>query len=414
MSNSITASILKFYGPSLPNRDDSGDAKQIIVGGTTRSRISSQCLKRAIRQTMDISDFRSSHLEDLVESILLKKFEGKDMKQEQIDKIGSTVCTLIGCDWDKRASAAKKKSSDKKKGSEEGASGDAEAKGRTVVVASSEEISAIVDAALNAADDKMESAARNALKTIRMTKDKALFGTMVASKGCVLESVDGAVQVSQTYSIDEYVPESDYIIAAFADGSVDESDPFFGDYKAFAETESKQSRANAIADSWMYSNIMYSHTSVNIKELMRNLSTSAAGNLMVENPNLKDETKELVSGYVSAFATTEPFAKQNSMSSHSAPAILYVEAIKNGSEQYASFDKAIRNEEDLGVIEQGIEKILDFASDDTFRTGEIKRYVLLSRPYKGYEKDFEAIGITVLNNLKELDKALGEEIERLS
>ena len=243
MSNSITASILKFYGPSLPNRDDSGDAKQIIVGGTTRSRISSQCLKRAIRQTMDISDFRSSHLEDLVESILLKKFEGKDMKQEQIDKIGSTVCTLIGCDWDKRASAAKKKSSDKKKGSEEGASGDAEAKGRTVVVASSEEISAIVDAALNAADDKMESAARNALKTIRMTKDKALFGTMVASKGCVLESVDGAVQVSQTYSIDEYVPESDYIIAAFADGSVDESDPFFGDYKAFTETESKQSRS---------------------------------------------------------------------------------------------------------------------------------------------------------------------------
>ena len=108
MSNSITASILKFYGPSLPNRDDSGDAKQIIVGGTTRSRISSQCLKRAIRQTMDISDFRSSHLEDLVESILLKKFEGKDMKQEQIDKIGSTVCTLIGCDWDKRRRAPKK------------------------------------------------------------------------------------------------------------------------------------------------------------------------------------------------------------------------------------------------------------------------------------------------------------------
>ena len=43
---------LRSFGPSNPNRDDSGSPKTAIYGGRLRQRISSQCIKRAIRLTM--------------------------------------------------------------------------------------------------------------------------------------------------------------------------------------------------------------------------------------------------------------------------------------------------------------------------------------------------------------------------
>lgn len=43
--------LLTAYGPSNPNRDDEGQPKQAIVGATTRLRLSSQALKREIRES---------------------------------------------------------------------------------------------------------------------------------------------------------------------------------------------------------------------------------------------------------------------------------------------------------------------------------------------------------------------------
>jgi len=43
---------LRSFGPSNPNRDDTGSPKTAIYGGRLRQRISSQCLKRAIRLAM--------------------------------------------------------------------------------------------------------------------------------------------------------------------------------------------------------------------------------------------------------------------------------------------------------------------------------------------------------------------------
>jgi CRISPR system Cascade subunit CasC len=53
----------------MMNRDDSGLQKTAVFGGTTRSRISSQCLKRAIRQ----SDLYKDNVEEL--SIRTNKFD---------------------------------------------------------------------------------------------------------------------------------------------------------------------------------------------------------------------------------------------------------------------------------------------------------------------------------------------------
>jgi CRISPR system Cascade subunit CasC len=43
--------ILQNFAPSNLNRDDTGSPKDCEFGGYRRARISSQCYKRAIRQT---------------------------------------------------------------------------------------------------------------------------------------------------------------------------------------------------------------------------------------------------------------------------------------------------------------------------------------------------------------------------
>ena len=71
MGNFIMSSMLKPHFGALLNRDSDGFAKQIIVGGLARCRISSQCLKRVIRASRKWSSevLRTSHIEDLVESL---------------------------------------------------------------------------------------------------------------------------------------------------------------------------------------------------------------------------------------------------------------------------------------------------------------------------------------------------------
>ena len=59
MTTFVQFHLLTTYPPSNPNRDDQGRPKQATVGGAPRLRLSSQSLKRAIRE----SDFFQMGLE---------------------------------------------------------------------------------------------------------------------------------------------------------------------------------------------------------------------------------------------------------------------------------------------------------------------------------------------------------------
>jgi len=50
MKTLIEIHVLQNFAPSNLNRDDTGSPKDALFGGTRRARISSQCLKRAVRQ----------------------------------------------------------------------------------------------------------------------------------------------------------------------------------------------------------------------------------------------------------------------------------------------------------------------------------------------------------------------------
>src|SRR5277367_543958 len=49
MTDFLQLHLLTTYPPSNPNRDDLGRPKTAIIGGSTRQRISSQAIKRALR-----------------------------------------------------------------------------------------------------------------------------------------------------------------------------------------------------------------------------------------------------------------------------------------------------------------------------------------------------------------------------
>ena len=123
------------------------------------------------------------------------------------------------------------------------------------------------------------------------------------------------------------------------------------------------------------------------------------------------EMKECVGRYVKEFALTEPATKQNSMSSHALPGIVYIESIFDGNVAHTVFDEPIHGE---NVMRGGIEKILEFAGSTRLRSGDVHRYVILYDAYADYEQAFADAGVTVLHSLEELQEAINNEVERLA
>lgn len=403
MGNFVSLSMLKNYSPSLVNRDDSDDAKQVVVGGVNRSRISSQCLKRVVREEIGNRGITTAHLEDLVEQILSDECAKGTITESDIDSIGKALCCedVLNCDWSKRAS----KTGEKKDNG----------KGRTVNQVNMTEVGTVIKVAIENKDMKQNElvkAIRNALRDVRISTDKAMFGTMATSG--LIESVDGAVQMAQTFSIDEYVPEDDFIVPKFSAENVDDFDPFFGSYKKFEQDNMRKAEGETLASSCLHSNTMLTCTSVNVTELKRNLSSSIQ-HTKIDAENIDSDVAKSVCDYIETVITTEPSAKQNSMSAHSVPAVVYIEVIEDGAVKYpqGSFEKIVRRTETDSVSEIGIRRIADFAADDTFRTGNIKKYVMLSAPYKSLENMFTESGVTVIRNLNNLREVLTGDVLEL-
>ncbi len=401
MGKFVSLSMLKNYSPSLVNRDDSGDAKQVVVGGVNRARISSQCLKRAVREEIGNRGITTAHLEDLVEQILSDECVKGTISESDIETIGKAVCCedVLNCDWSKRASKTGEKKDD-------------DGKGRTVNQVNMVEIGTVIRVAIENKDanqKELVKAIRNALNDVRISVDKAMFGTMATSG--LIETVDGAVQVAQTFSIDEYIPEDDFIVAKFSAENTDDFDPFFGSYKKFENDNMRKTGSETLASSCLHSNTMLTCTSVNVTELKRNLSSSIQ-HTAIDVENIDSDVAKSVCDYIETVITAEPSAKQNAMSAHSVPAVVYIEVIEDGAVKYpqGSFEKIVRRTESDSVSEIGIKRISEFAADDTFRTGNIKKYVMLSAPYKRLEDMFTDSGVTVIKNLSNLREILGSDI----
>ena len=106
MKTLIEIHVLQNFAPSNLNRDDTGAPKDAFFGGRRRARISSQCLKRAVREyfkekaknnLFDASTLavRTKRLQEDLVNLLAEKGRGKDSSMQKIGLALKTVKLII-------------------------------------------------------------------------------------------------------------------------------------------------------------------------------------------------------------------------------------------------------------------------------------------------------------------------------
>ena len=108
--------VLQNYAPSNLNRDDTGAPKDAFFGGRRRARISSQCLKRAVREycrgkNEDWFANRTKRImDDLKKRLAPKLSHKKGFSNEDLEKAIEAAISCIGSK-DKKVKVEKDKKS---------------------------------------------------------------------------------------------------------------------------------------------------------------------------------------------------------------------------------------------------------------------------------------------------------------
>ncbi|MPQ95447.1 type I-E CRISPR-associated protein Cas7/Cse4/CasC [Thioclava sp. JE_KL1] len=99
MTTFLQFHLLTSYGPSNPNRDDQGRPKQAMMGGVPRLRLSSQSIKRALRESaffaLDLKDNMGTRTKRLHEMIV-EKLVQDGASPEDAGNAAKTVAEIFG------------------------------------------------------------------------------------------------------------------------------------------------------------------------------------------------------------------------------------------------------------------------------------------------------------------------------
>ena len=343
------------YPAALLNRDDSGLAKRMTYGGTARTRISSQCLKRHWRVSDDIyalSDIDGAtaaiRSREIVTRRVIEPLQEAGHDEEIIKVIGEEFQLAVYGDRGGTRT------------------------GRQPLLLGEPEIEYLAreaqkivdahgtdsDAAEEAAKDWRKAANAN-MKTLRENCSlpgglvAALFGRMVTSD--VEANIDAAVHVAHAFTVHEEESESDYFTV------VDDLHRIEDD-----------TGADHIGESELTSGLFYGYVVLDREMLLRNLGgdTEMAG--------------EVTRRLVHLIATVTPGAKLGSTAPYDYASWLLIEA---GEHQPRSLAEAFRKPckalvDDAEVtINAHIEKI-----DAAYGTNEARRSMSLTgTPISGAE-----------------------------
>ena len=99
MSTFLQFHLLTTYGPSNPNRDDQGRPKQAMLGGSPRLRMSSQSVKRALRESaffeLDLKGNIGTRTKRLFEK-LVERLVAQGTTEDDARKAAEQVATIFG------------------------------------------------------------------------------------------------------------------------------------------------------------------------------------------------------------------------------------------------------------------------------------------------------------------------------
>lgn len=286
--------MLKNYPPVNLNRDESGAPKSCMFGGTTRGRVSSQCLKRSWRRSPMFSQaVGAEHL-----GIRTRKLP--QLVAEKLTEMGVSQA-YIDAVFPKISGFGNKDGTENKDGTYTA----------QIVFYAPEDIQAVAETIYEKLKDCPSLKEVKALKSKELqeavkgaesrpvTLDMALFGRMVTSNA--FRDVDAAMQVAHAISTNKLNMESDYFTAM--------DDLLSGE--TMEETGSAM-----IGDIDYNSACYYIYAALDTDILMKNLK---------DTPDAAQLMKTAVPALIRTMALTNPSGKQNSFAGNVLPSAILVE-----------------------------------------------------------------------------------------
>ncbi len=357
---------LTTYPASLLNRDDAGFAKRLPFGGVSRTRVSSQCLKKHWRSFEGKGAFREIDVGRSIRSRhTFKNCLAQPLLEEGHD--GESIRIVLKAMQKVLLGSSKKAKKKKEASAEEGANQEtdfSDLETGQIIVLGQPEIDYLKQVAR---DFLMDTEAKDLGKKVeKFFKEKenkknfealrvaagleaALFGRMVTSD--VLARGDAAVHVAHTFTVHGEEAESDYFSA------VDDL------VAATGELGSAH-----IGEVELTSGVFYGYLVVDINLLIRNLAgdKELAGQVLSRLPRI--------------VATVSPGAKLGSTAPYAYADFVLAEA---GNAQPRSLANAFLNPVSLksnqGVVREAIDKLTEKLKkfDSVYSTGEERKCVSL-------------------------------------
>lgn len=317
---------LHSYPAALLNRDDSGLAKRLTFGGSVRTRISSQCLKRHWRVADD--EFSLRNVEGAAEAIRSRNTversviqplrESHAASEEALDKIEEAFNVGVY-----------------------GASGTSES-GRQPLLLGLPEVEYLRDQAMAICETHTEDAeaagdaAKLLFSTARRNEERdnfrafresvelpgglegALFGRMVTSDPAA--NIDAAVHVAHAFTVHAEESENDYF-SVVDDLQLPEED----------------AGAAHIGDMELTAGLFYGYVVVDVPCLVSNLTGCEAEDWQDAD---REMAGDVVARLAHLIATVSPGAKLGSTAPYACADLMLIEA---GSRQPRSLANAFRN-----------------------------------------------------------------------
>ena len=307
--------IVQNFAPSNLNRDDTGSPKDCELGGVRRTRISSQCWKRSIRDTFGAHNLlpeaeRAARTKRLVSEVgtrvtelcvvsgeratraVTKALEGAGLKTDEktdktqyllflprsaIDALAQIIATRIEVlAPDGEVQEPKKEGDEGKK--PKGKSKKEKSEGK------------------DAADPEVKKAVEAILRDGSKTPELALFGRMIAD--APQWNVEAACQVAHAISTNRANIEFDFYTAV---------DDFQKD---------DATGADMMGTVAFNSSCFYRYLVVDTDELERNLGGG---------PDARDQARRTVAAFVEAAVLAIPTGKQNSMAAQNKPSLVLID-----------------------------------------------------------------------------------------
>lgn len=336
----IELHMIQNFAPANLNRDDANNPKDCEFGGVRRARISSQCLKRAIRTTPIFAETtgvevgqRTKYLVNMLKGRLVEAGRSEDDALAVLTDFVPAYASKL----DGKSDASKT---------------------AVLLYIGQAEMNALIQALLDNWDDLLDDAARKKLvkdlvkahKGHTSAPDIALFGRMLAENPEL--GLEAACQVAHAISTHRVTMEMDFYTA------VDDLNP------------DDTAGAGMMGFTGFDSACFYRYARIDWEQLIKNLNGDV------------DLARRTTEGFLRAAVEAVPSGKQNAFAANNPPNLLLA-AVRDGSFAWSlanAFERPVYPRGDSGLVGPSIEALDAYWGrlTEVYGTGSLEKVVALA------------------------------------